>query len=154
MTGLSEHLNAIVERWKKEMIPIRPGVTSKAIESFEDHYRVTLPDDMREFFQTVDGMGGHYDDDSFSRFWPLEEVQPIDRYRPELANRYAALSDYFLFYDHSIDLFMCAIRLQKNAVVPNPIARLYPHADGSFEPAYQSFSDVIVRYANDPKELW
>jgi hypothetical protein len=154
MNALSEHLIAIIERWEQEKIPIRAGVTPKAIKSFEDRFRVTLPDDMREFFLTVDGMGEHYDDDSFSRFWPLEQVQPIDHYCPELTSRYAESSDYFLFYDHSIDLFMYAIRLQKNAIVPTPIARLYPQPNGSFEPAFQSFRDLIAKYANDPKDLW
>jgi hypothetical protein len=154
MTGLSEYLNVIVGRWRREGIPIRPGVAATSIAAFESRYRVTVPDDMREYFLTVDGTGEHYDDDGFVRFWPLHEVQPIDRYRPELAGRYPDVSEYFLFFDHSIDLFMYAIHLQKNPLAPNPIARLYPQEDVIFEPAFRSFTEIIISYANSPSSLF
>jgi cell wall assembly regulator SMI1 len=153
MTSLLSYLDIIIKRWEQEDIPIRPGVTFNAITAFEDRNRVTLPNDMREFYLAVDGMGEHYDNDFFFRFWPLSQVQPIDTYRPELANRYPGSTDYFLFFDHSIDLSMYAIRLQKNAVAPNPVAELCPQSDGSFRPAFQSFTDVIARYVNNPGEL-
>jgi hypothetical protein len=153
VSTLEAYLDVIFERWRHEKIPHRPGVDVASISEFELRYAVTLPEDMREFYSTVDGMGEHYDEDSFFRFWPLEQVQPIDHYYPDLGNLYPASQDYFLFFDHSIDLFMYAIRLQRDANAATPIARLYPQDDGSFEPAFDSFTEVLVRYANDPDDL-
>jgi hypothetical protein len=142
-----------MERWRQAKIPIRRGVAPVSIAAFEARYRVTMPSDVRQFFLTVDGTGDHYDESIFCRFWPLKEVQPISSHLPELEKHYAEASDYFLFFDHSIDLFMYAVRLQKNPIAPTPVARLYPQVNGSFEPAYNSFTQLIAEYANNPDNL-
>jgi hypothetical protein len=154
MNELTAYLDSIIERWRRDNVPIRFGVDAASIASFESQYRVTLPHDMKEFFLTVDGMGDHYDEDLFFRFWPLEQVQPINQYHPELKNRHPEWEDYFLFFDHSIDLFMYAIHLQQNENAATPVARLYPQDAGNFQINFESFTDLIVSYAVNPENLF
>jgi cell wall assembly regulator SMI1 len=70
---MSEAVKKLVELWRNAGLAIRPGVSLSAIHSFEMKYGVTLPNDLREYFLTVDGMEDDLDP-GMNRFWPLEIV--------------------------------------------------------------------------------
>jgi hypothetical protein len=154
MSGLLPLLQQLVERWRKEGIPILRGVNAATITDFESKYNVKLPCDMKEFFSTIDGMGDEYDEKGFFRFWLLEEVKPIEEHTPELVIAFPELAEYFFFFDHSIDLFMYAIRFGDSESSPTPIAQVYPQPNGlAFNQMFGSFAEFISIYVNDPDGL-
>jgi SMI1 / KNR4 family (SUKH-1) len=123
MLELGSALKCLIDRWRNEDIPIRPGVTQDAVAKFEARWKVVLPSDLREYFLTVDGTGDHYEE-AFFRFWPLEEVQPVQDYSSELYRLLPQSAGYFVFCDHSIDLFVYAIQMSNANDDANPLADL------------------------------
>ena len=86
--------------WAAAGIAEREGVTDADIRAFENRYGVRLPNDLAQYFKTVDGMNdGEYDDHPI-HFWPLSKVRPVTA---ELSGAdpvpYAGL---FVFADYSL----------------------------------------------------
>jgi SMI1 / KNR4 family (SUKH-1) len=153
MIDLQPLLQQMIARWQTEDIPNCPGVNSKKIAEFESRNGVKLPQDMREYFSTINGMGDHYDEDFF-RFWPLEEIKSTAEYVPELIEAFPESAGYFFFFDCSIDLFMYAIRLNDSETSPTPIAHVFPQRDGiSFDPFCGSLSEFFTMYVTNPRDL-
>jgi len=67
----------LVELWRGAGVTIRPPATLDAIQAFESNYGIVLPDDMRAYFLTVDGMEGEFDSGT-NRFWPISMVKPVE----------------------------------------------------------------------------
>src|SRR4051812_5243396 len=86
MPDLKLLLRQMITQWKNEDIPILKGVDDVTIQRFELNYDVKLPEDMREYFSTVNGMGDHMDKENSFRFWPIEEVVPVQAHLPKFAN--------------------------------------------------------------------
>ena len=109
---------------------------------------------MRMFYSTVNGMGDHYDEKGFFRFWPLEQIKPVSQYRyngPEIVSAIPELIDYYLFFDHSIDLFIYAIRLQHNEILPSSIRSIYPQLCSR---TFSSLTEFISTYVYKPDDLF
>jgi hypothetical protein len=154
MNELQPLVQQMIARWRAENIPIPLGVDAVTIAEFEFKHRVKLPCDLQEFYSTVNGMGNEYDEEGFFRFWPLEEVKPIEEYVPELVEAFPESAGYFFFFDHSIDLFMYAIRLGNSETLPTPIAHVFPQTDGlSFDHFLGSFAKFVSIYVNNPDGL-
>jgi hypothetical protein len=154
MSNLQSLLQATVDRWRTENIPISPGVDTTILAGFEARYGVTLPQDMREFYSTVNGMGGHYDESHFFRFWPIEEVTPVSSYMyggPDIVRAIPELAEYFLFFDHSVDLWMYAIRLNQDANLATPIRGVYPELCSA---EFRSFTGFVTTYVDQPDDLF
>jgi SMI1 / KNR4 family (SUKH-1) len=157
MNDLRLLLQQTIERWRGENIPIPLGVDDAKLSEFESHYRVKLPDDMREYFATMNGMGDHYDEEFFFRFWPLERVQLVGEHCPEVTKAFPESNGYFLFFDHSIEVFMYAIQLNGTRNTPTPIAMIYPQtpwASPSFDNFCESFTDFLDLYVTNPAKLF
>jgi hypothetical protein len=69
MADLEQLLERVIKQWTAEDIPILPGVEDAEIARFENRYGVKLPVDMRQFYQTVNGMGDYFDGEWFLRIW-------------------------------------------------------------------------------------
>jgi hypothetical protein len=157
MDHLQSLLQQTLERWRAEDIPIPLGVDDTKFEQFESHYRVTLPGDMREYFATVNGMGDHYDEEFFFRFWPIEQVRLVKEHSPKVAKAFPESHDYFFFFDHSIEIFMYAIQLDRTGHLSTPIAMVYPESpvsSASFDPFCGSFTEFLTLYVTDPVKLF
>jgi hypothetical protein len=157
MTDFPTLIRQVIEQWRAEDIPIRPAVTSEAITDFELRYRVKLPSDMRIFYSTVDGMGDHYDDKTFLRFWPLEQIKPIPEHIHGCAEGISDFDAYFVFFDHSIDVSLHAIRLERAVESEPSIARLSPpflNSPPSLDLQFNSFTDFLTAYRNAPDTLF
>jgi hypothetical protein len=154
MPDLKLLMRRLIAGWKNEDIPILRGVDDITIQNFESKYGVKLPEDMREYFSTVNGMGGHYDEEWFFRLWPIEELQPVKEYAPKFADKFPQSANYFLFFDHSVDLTMCAIGLSYSAATQTPIFEVCDfEQDPRFRYLCKSFTEFVEMYVSDPSQI-
>jgi hypothetical protein len=121
-SSLGERLKA---HWLAQGLTVRPGVTPKAIASFEARYSVLLPNDLREYLQVANGTGRNTNvDDKLFCFWSIEEFTPLTEKYPD-ATCFEEPSAHFLFADHSINCPAYAIRLHPNRAASSPILAIY-----------------------------
>lgn len=150
MQSIGERLKAY---WSSQGLEIRPGVSEDQLKAFESRYNVRLPRDMREYFSDVDGTGDDMDDESFICFWSLDRVVPALEYIPDAMPNRKDAEGFFIFADHSIDVFDYAIRLAKDLFEPNPVMILCPGAPGFPSTVAKSFSDFAEAFLTDPWQI-
>lgn len=109
--------------WVSRQISCNEGLTEDSVTTFEGQWRVVLPEDMREFYLTLNGMPDYTTDDEVIRFWRLDEVKPFTAESPQMAT-----PDYidnpeslFVFADYSIWAHAYAIRLAEHKLDSNEI---------------------------------
>ena len=70
-------VDAVISYWAAHDVPNLPGVSDDELLAFEDKHDVTLPADMRSFYEATNGtrvpLYPGWDHDFFE-FWPLSEV--------------------------------------------------------------------------------
>lgn len=129
-------------------LTIRPPARLGAIEAFESKYGATLPDDLRPFFLTVDGMEDELDPGT-NRFWPLGMVKPVEE---ELSEQHADRFAYpggFVFADHCIWCLAWAVRLGKEpAALSGPVFQVTASAVHGAQIA-SSFTAFVQMYLAD-----
>lgn len=149
-----ELMPRLVARWTEHGIACPSGVSNADLAAFESQNNCALPDDLRHYFATINGMGdrGTMDIDFFS-FWQLSDVESIAQFAPDRAHRFPDASRYFIIADHSIGLPSFAIRLSATSDAPSPVVSLI--MDGGaleLEEAFESFTDFLRSYLDDPLE--
>ena len=118
MPTLWEHL---VELWGGDGITIRPPARPEALRAFESRYGVAIPEDLRAYFLTVDGMEDELDSGT-NRFWPLAMVKLVEEELSDLHPDRFAYPGCFVFIDHCIWCLAWAVRLGKDqAAVSGPV---------------------------------
>ena len=140
-------LRQMITGWQNEDIPILKGVDDLTIQEFESKYDVKLPEDLREYFSTVNGMGDHYDEEWF-------QIRPVKEYSSGFADKFPQSATCFLFFDHSVDLVNYGIALNNSAAAPTPIFRVFDHQDPGFDYHCKSFTEFAALYVNDPAALF
>jgi SMI1 / KNR4 family (SUKH-1) len=150
-------LELIRRRWQALGLPVRGGLSPKALQDFERRHHVRLPADLESFYRYMDGIEFGSTDEALFCFWPLSQVGPVleklaeFRGIPDYGGIEASLPEaasYFLFADHSIWVYVYAIRLSADPTAPAPVLWI---ADGqTWAPLAASFQDFLERYAADP----
>jgi hypothetical protein len=144
----------LIARWTEHGIAIPSGASDAEIATFESQAKRILPDDLRCYFATVNGMGvrGTIDDDFFS-FWQLADVESIAQFVPDRSSRIPTASDYFIIADHSISLPSFAIRLSNTTNEPSPVASVFTDRGAlESEDVFESFSEFLRSYLNNPMD--
>jgi hypothetical protein len=95
-SALASTLSWLKHRWEASGTSLRQGVSEHDIRAFERRYRVTLPDDLAEYFRRLDGMNDGETDERLMRFWRLDELRPIHEVTPPLGMPYHG---FFCFAD-------------------------------------------------------
>ena len=143
------------EHWQSHGIECASGASLADIATFETSNGVVLPNDMRSYFLTVNGMGelGTSDNDFFS-FWAIQDLKTVAEDLPNRTARFADAARYYMFADHSIGLPTYAIRLSENPQDETPVASVFADR-GSFgiETFFGSFTEFVNGYLNDPAEI-
>lgn len=103
---------SLVELWQVAGLAIRPGVDLAAILAFGARYGVALPDDLRAYWMTVDGMEDDLDP-GLNRFWPLDMVRPVCDELSHIHPDRLAYPGCYVFADHCIWCFGWALRLSR-----------------------------------------
>jgi hypothetical protein len=98
-------------------------VSEAALAAFEKRHQIVMPQDMRMYFSSIDGMEpNELDPSTLFRFWSLDEVISVttcfdDRPRPIGDDP----SSYYVFADYSVWVCAYAIRLLKEPRGGNPV---------------------------------
>ena len=145
----------LISKWMDEGIDIRSGVTSEAIQAFENRHNVILPVDFRNYFAVVDGMGErHTCDSGFFGFWRFQDLVSIADDLPDRAESFGQSHCYFMFADHSISLPTFAIRLSDDRAAPTPVAGIFSDFGAlDVENFFDSFTDFVNAYLQSPVRL-
>jgi hypothetical protein len=135
--------------WVSNGGSVWPGVSEDRLLAFERRYEICIPDDMRDFFRTIDGTDG-YADDFMTTFWRLEDVKPMTERWPEDPSL-VEYGHFFVIADQMIEAPAFAVGLGRDRSTPNPIIRRWPwDRDSSIELVAGSFAEAITLYLTDP----
>lgn len=145
--------NSLEQHWSRQDVSIEHGVSESELCAFERRYNVCLPEDLRDYFISVNGMSPGVSDDSLIRFWMLNEIKPVSEGAPEYAgqNYVEAPDSVFLFADYCIWSHAFGIRLssrekeQSNTIFVIGYEPAVPIAD--------SFSEFVDIYLSDKERL-
>jgi cell wall assembly regulator SMI1 len=149
MSSLGERLRSY---WRAQGAKLPGGVPAGRVEQFESRHGVRLPDDLREYFLSIDGMGPEdvnppffWDEDLF-RFFPLHEVErATNRFHPD--RFLAQQSSYFAFADRSISLPTFVIRLTPEATGHYVILAIFSdRREYRVSLVADSFGEFVERY--------
>jgi hypothetical protein len=142
----------LIDLWRDAGLTIRPGVDPSAIRAFEARYRVTLPDDLRAYWMTVDGMEDDLDP-GLNRFWPLGMVRPVPDELSDIHPDRWAYPGCYVFADHCIWCLGWAVRLgSQSAEFSGPVFQV----TGGDPPGRQvapSFAAFAEMYLADPTSV-
>jgi hypothetical protein len=151
-------LLANVERhWEKQRISHGPPASPSQLDEFETRYGVNLPDDLRAYFDTLNGSelgsNGPMDDHLLS-FWHLSEIRSLAEERS--ADTPPSHRSSFVFADHSIGVHAYAVRLSPDARAPAPVSVIYDELQIEVSPSFRTFlerylaGDIAVLFPDLP----
>jgi hypothetical protein len=119
-----------------------------AISAFESKYGVVLPNDLREYFLTVDGMEDELDPGT-NRFWPLEMVKPVSHELTEIHSDRWSYPDCFIFVDHCIWCLAWAVKLSNESLAESLPVFQVTASDSPGQEIAPSFTAFIEMYLAD-----
>jgi hypothetical protein len=132
--------------WQRHGIKLNLGASEEELAAFESKYQVGLPEDLREYFATVNGFDGseHWmTDENVITFLTLNEMKSLsEAWSPKIAD--AASS--FVFADYSLSAHVYAIRLFNGSENDNPVVVAY---DENPVKVASSFSEFVQGYLED-----
>ncbi len=145
----------LLSHWKLHGVEPRPPCTLAELQAFEGREGVVLPDDMRSYWLSADGMpeamGKSQDREGFS-FWPLHRVARADIELRRVSPKLAATSEnteYYVFADYLDWSWAYAIKLRSSDVGKVVIV------DGvSTSSVADSFAEFIEAYLVDEVVLY
>ncbi len=116
------------------------------MRAFENKYDVRLPDDLKDYFATVDGFDDSDSDENLFTFLPLAEVIPLDE---SWSLETPEAKSYFVFIDYCISAHVYAIRLTNDISLGNPVITTYVKPDENPIQIAGSFSEFVQGYLAD-----
>ena len=139
--------------WRFQGLSLTGGCHPDSILDFERRNCVELPEDMRAYFLTVDGMSPNNPEDKkgFS-FWPLSEVTRADEEverRTPFVQHFANDSEFFVFADYLHWSWAYAIRMK-----PNGAPRVIIVGKNTPEIVSESFTEFVGMYIADAASLY
>ncbi len=132
-------LKDLSEAWQQRGYSHAVPATREQIQSFEFKHNVKLPQDLRAYFETLNGgdIGheGSMDDEAIS-FWRLDQLEALDEMT-------VGRSNVFAFGDFLIDSHLYAIQLSSHAADPTPV---FIDWAGNVEQVASSFAEFVRGY--------
>lgn len=132
--------------WLQQGIKLKLGASEIELFAFENKYDVRLPEDLKDYFSTVNGFEDSDVDEDVITFLPLDEIEPLSKawsLKPETKS-------YFIFADYSISCHVYAIQLTNDIKLNNPIFIAYD--DNPIQIA-DSFSEFAQGYLNNDYKI-
>ncbi|GAB3635036.1 hypothetical protein GCM10027422_06260 [Hymenobacter arcticus] len=149
------HLKAI---WEQRKIRSEWTASESGILKFETDRNVKFPEDLRSYFNLVNGMDGEVDDD-FYEFYSLNKIKDVVTQLGEyhgiprhsdILHEIEHAEMCFVFADYSISLIVYAIRLSNVNTAKNEV---YAICGGIHKVIAESFSDFISLYLANSDNL-
>lgn len=103
--------------WLQQGIKLKPGASEIELFAFENKYDVRLPEDLKNYFSTVNGFDDSDADEEYITFLPLEEIEPLSMNWSQAPEA----KSYFIIADWSISCHVYAIKLTKDNEFNNPM---------------------------------
>lgn len=151
-------IDRLAKLWNLDDVAPDSRETGDAIAAFENRFAVTLPPDVREFYERFNGLVDM--DADLNRFWPIDELGTVpDIVEPYfgipdysgIANRLPDAKHYFAFADHSIWVCVYAVHLSDNPDTDTTIVWI---ADGNtFDILAETFSEFWELYLTSPDRI-
>jgi hypothetical protein len=136
--------------WLQQGIKLKLGASEIELFAFENKYNVRLPEDLKDYFSTVNGFDDSDVDGEYITFLPLEEIEPLSINWSQAAEA----KSYFIFADYSISCHVYAIKLTEDTKFDNPIFIDFNDNKSPTQIA-DSFSEFAQSYIkNDYKVLF
>ena len=130
--------------WLRQGVKLHHGASDSELTAFEAKYSVRLPQDMREYFATVNGFDSSeywMTDNHVITFLSLDEMKSLsEAWSPEVDNDAAS---YYVFADYSLNAHVYAIRLSSNSQQDNPVVVAY---EDYLVKVANSFSGFVQKY--------
>ena len=146
---MKEEISARLAHWWREAgLAFNPGVSRKELDGFEKCFKTKLKPDMRAYFLRVNGMEpGEMDPQCHIRFWPLEEVKPVqEEVDAPWREQYM---DYYLFADYLLWSHGYAIDLN-----PASQGAIVMFGGQTPRPVAESFSDFVRLYLDNSDQIF
>lgn len=150
-------IEKIRQQWLAETIK-QPVCTKEELYSFELKNNVMLPNDLKIYFQSLNGTGENYDD-NFFQFYSLNQFQKIsEEYQDwqgipnygNISNTLINCENYFVFANYNCHLFAYAIFINNDSE-SNGIIVI---CGDEFKKIASSFSEFLNLYLNNSIELF
>ena len=141
-----------------EMIASQSLATESDIQRFRDTHKLQLPDDLVEYFKTVNGTDSKYDE-NFFQFYSLENFRSIEQMYhiwegiPDYKAVTKVLPDHqncFVISDYSIHAISHAIRLSPVESQGNDV---YAICGATYTQVARSFTEFATLYVNNLSSL-
>ena len=132
--------------WLRQNIELRRSASETELREFEQKYNILMPDDLRDYFATVDGFDGSViwmTDENVITFLLLAEVLPSSK---TWALETPDADSYFVFADFSLSCHVYMIRLRKDLSLGSPV---FIARDEKPEQIAGSFSEFVRGYLAD-----
>ncbi len=136
--------------WLQQGIKLKLGASEIELFAFENKYNVRLPEDLKDYFSTVNGFDDSDVDGEYITFLSLEEIEPLSINWSQADEA----KSYFIFADYSISCHVYAIKLTEDTKFDNPIFIDFNDNKSPTQIA-DSFSEFAQSYIkNDYKVLF
>lgn len=146
-------LEALQNSWKQYDVEIGPPALAQDIVAFESKTRLYISDDLRIYFQCLNGTVEAYDDKFFS-FYSLNYFKSVNnelgdwRGSPDYRNIVNTLpnsAECYVFADYMFHTFTYAIRLAKSDS-PKEVYEVYAIYGDEFKRIANSFAEFLELY--------
>lgn len=144
---ISGLVNLVRERWLAAGATPRPGASPDDLRRVEAEYSVSLPADFAAFYRAIDGMEENDWDDQLIRWWPIDEVKPVN---DDLKAVVDAYPHQFIFADWSLWALAYALDLSNG---PNH-GRVVIAGDTRPLPLSDSFGEFLDLYVRRSRTLY
>lgn len=147
------------QHWASMLERVRPGASLEEIKKFSAVYRTHLPEDLCDYFRSVDGMDDGETDNFLLHFFPLKAVKPVTDELAQVGGipDYRLIEEtlphaelYFVFADYMIGLHKYAIRLSSDKRTATPIICI---CGSKWQVVAETFSEFCEKYFANPAEL-
>jgi hypothetical protein len=147
-------IEKLKNKWLEEKLYFEQPLKKTDIVQFETTNKVLLPNDLKDYFSSINGTNSNYDNDFFC-FYSIKNFKSVNEvYKDWTGN--PNYSDFlktpinkdnlFVFADYMINTFSYVITLNQELEVVNPI---YVVCGDEYKLVANSFTEFITKYLED-----
>lgn len=136
-----------LQRSRAMMEKALSGAEEAEIAHFEAHYDVRLPEDFRQYFYAVNGMGGSRSevmDNSLLCFWSIEDIKNVAEEYANFPQSILEPASLFIFADYCIESFYFAIKLSRDPHQPTPVYWMGNLPEPKLADSFSDFAEIYL----------